>query len=224
MNKVKILLAEDQHLIRQAMQQLLQSNQNYEIVAALGNGEEVLQYLKTATMRPDLCILDIHMPLLDGIDTAVLLKEYYPHIKIVLLTSFTNKAYLEKGMLASVHGYILKESDYEQLNRTIEMVLEGQFVAPWGLMDEIMTRYKQLNENERMNKFDEKVKALPYMDSFDKKDLEIIRCIWLGWTNRMIAESLYISEGTLKNNLTRIYRRLKINNRNDLIKLLGPQN
>ncbi|MBP1154235.1 MULTISPECIES: response regulator transcription factor [unclassified Paenibacillus] len=217
-NKAKILLAEDQQLMLDSVQQLLKANPRYTILAAVANGRQALQYLETHTERPDLCLLDIQMPELDGIDCARFIRERYPSVKIALLTSFNSESYMEQGLISGVNGYILKDTNNEAFDRSIQSMLDGQFIAPAALMNFLSGRLKMLTEMEQKSSIRYTTELLSR--SLDEKDIEIVWFIWRGWTNRMIADELYISEGTAKNYISRIYRKLQINNRSELMQLL----
>lgn len=220
-NRIKIILAEDQQLIRDSLQQLLISNPSYAIVTALSNGRHVVNFLDNSKELPDLCILDIQMPELDGIDCAKYIRKHYPAIKIVLLTSFNTESYMEEGLLSEVNGYILKDASIEAFDRALKSVLDGQFVAPWPLMNMMVKRLKHLSEIEQSRDFQYTNDLVSHYHSLEEQDIQIIRLIWLGWTNRMIADDLYLSEGTVKNYISRIYRKLRINTRAELMNLLG---
>jgi DNA-binding NarL/FixJ family response regulator len=220
-NTIKILLAEDQQLVRSSLQQLLQSNTNYEVIASVSNGEETLHFLENSDILPDLCVLDIQMPKMDGIECTKIVKQLFPAIKILLLTSYDHDTYMEQSFMVNVDGYLLKEANLDSFYRAVDTVLDGQFVAPIRMMNKIAARLTSLREIERKSKYNNLTKLLSvHSDSLDNKDLEIIKLIWQGWTNRMIAEDLYISEGTVKNYVSRMYRKLKINTRSELLQLL----
>jgi DNA-binding NarL/FixJ family response regulator len=221
---IKLLLAEDQQLVRSSLQQLLQLDKNYDILASVSNGKEALHFLENSEILPHICIMDILMPEMDGIECSKTIKQLFPSTKIVLLTSYDHDTYLEQGVMANIDGYLLKETNLDSFYRVLEMVLEGQFVAPKRMMNQIASRLTSLIEMERKSKEDNLHGLLSlYSDSLDNKDLEIIKLIWQGWTNRMIAEDLYISEGTVKNYVSRMYKKLKINTRSELMQLLAEK-
>jgi DNA-binding NarL/FixJ family response regulator len=217
----KILLAEDQQLIREGLVQILKTN--FYILSAVSNGIEILEFLKKNEEHPDLCLIDIQMPELDGIECSRIIRESYPQIKIALLTSFNSLNHLEQGFLANVNGYILKDSSIDGFHLAIHSILSGQFVAPQPLIQKLSNRYNQLVEVEKKHNFPDAMDLLPLSELLDEKEIEIIKLIWSGWTNRMIADDLYISEGTVKNYVSRIYKKLKINSRSELINYLGTR-
>lgn len=201
-----------------SVQQLLKAYPRYTILAGVNNGRQALQFLETTAVLPDLCLLDIQMPELDGIECAKRIRKRYPSIKIALLTSFTSESYMEQGLLSGVDGYILKDTSIEAFDRAIQTVLDGQFTAPAMLMNFLSGRLKMFTEMEQKSSIRFTTELLSR--SLNEKDIEIVRFIWRGWTNQMIADELYISDGTVKNYISRIYRKLEITNRVELMHLL----
>ncbi|WP_240413993.1 response regulator transcription factor [Paenibacillus periandrae] len=223
-NTIKVLLAEDHSLVRSSLQEILQMNSKYEIIASVASSEEALSALQNSTMLPELCILDIQMPDMDGIECTKAIRELYPQMKIILLTAYDDDIYMEEGTIARINGYLLKDMNVESFYRSVEMVMEGQFVAPIKLINNISSRITQLKELERNTTINDLSKLLSkYSSSLDDKELEIVRLIWQGWSNRMIAEDLYITEGTVKNYVSRMYRKLSINTRSELLQLLAEK-
>ena len=216
-----ILLAEDQHLIRQSLLALLQSNPAYTIAAAVQDGEQAMRYLEQASSLPNLCILDVQMPNMDGINCAARIRKLSPDVKIALLTSHHSDCYMEQGLLSGVNGYLLKDTQPDTFDRAIQLIMDGYFAAPWPLISPIASRLKQYTDDKQKGDFNHAAQFMRRQYALDDKDIEIIRLIWLGWTNRMIADDLYISEGTVKNYVSRIYRSIRIKNRSELLELLG---
>ncbi|WP_177237635.1 response regulator transcription factor [Paenibacillus sp. 1_12] len=221
---IKILLAEDHSLVRSCLQEILQTNPRYEIVASVASCEEALRSLQNSSPLPELCILDIQMPNMDGIECTKAIRENYPQMKIILLTAFDHDAYMEEGAIAGINGYLLKDTSVEAFYRSVELVMEGQFVAPLKLMSNISVRLAQLKEFEKNKTIDNLSRLLSkHTISLDNKELEIVRLICLGWSNRMIAEDLYITEGTVKNYVSRMYRKMSIHTRSELMRLLNDE-
>lgn len=220
MARKTIVLAEDQQLICDSLRKTLETIPEYDVLAAFSNGAEVLEFLAASPRLPDLCVLDIQMPVLGGMECAKQIKERHPSVAILMLTSFQTEDYLEQGLLHRINGYFLKDSSLDAFTRTVQAVLDGQFVAPAPLMNRLAERYQLLLKQEQQRDFQYGTKQLSQRFALDEREIEIIRLIWTGWSNRMIADDLYISEGTAKNYITRIYRKLKINNRSELIQLL----
>ncbi|MCU6795959.1 response regulator transcription factor [Paenibacillus sp. WQ 127069] len=219
---IKVLLAEDHSLVRSSLQEILQTNSKYEIIASVASSEEALSALQNSIIVPELCILDIQMPDMDGIECTKAIRELYPQMKIILLTAFDHDTYMEEGAIARINGYLLKDMNVESFYRSVDMVMEGQFVAPLKLINNISSRLTQLRELEKNTTINDLSKLLSkHSSSLDDKELEIVRLIWQGWSNRMIAEDLYITEGTVKNYVSRMYRKLSINTRSELLQILA---
>lgn len=188
---IRIVIAEDQRLLLGALGSLLDLEADLEVVGKARNGEEALQLVKR--LQPDVCIMDIEMPVKSGLDAAEELKE--DACKIIILTTFARPGYFERARKANVSGYLLKDSPSEELASSIRAIMDGRKVYSPELVDMA---------------FDEK-------NPLTKREVEVIKLIAEGKKTKEIAEQLYLSNGTVRNYVSVILDKLNVSNRIEAI-------
>jgi len=188
---IRIVIAEDQRLLLGALGSLLDLEADLEVVGKARNGEEALQLVKQH--QPDVCIMDIEMPVKSGLDAAEELKE--DDCKIIILTTFARPGYFERARKANVSGYLLKDSPSEELASSIRAIMDGRKVYSPELVDMA---------------FDEK-------NPLTKREVEVIKLIAEGKKTKDIAEELYLSNGTVRNYVSVILDKLNVTNRIEAI-------
>lgn len=181
---IRMLIAEDQALVRDALTTLLNFEDDFEVVANVGDGLEALNAAEE--MRPDVVILDVEMPKLTGLEVAEQLRVILPACKMILLTTFARAGYLQRAVKAGVHGYLLKDSQVEELAAAVRRVVEGQRIFSPALMVEAMSEENPLTSRE----------------------IEVLRCAKTGSTTKDIAKHLSLSEGTVRNYLSEAISKL----------------
>lgn len=186
---IRIVIAEDQRMLLGALSTLLNLEDDMEVVGKAHNGEEALALVNQ--FQPDICIMDIEMPLKSGLDVAEELKD--SSCKCIILTTFARPGYFERAREAGVSGYLLKDSPSEELSRSIRIIMEGRKVYAPELID---MAYSNETENP-----------------LTKREEEVIRLIADGKTTKEIAGELYITNGTVRNYISVILDKLNVGNR-----------
>ena len=196
---MKILLAEDQSMLRDALSQLLQLQPDVASVSQAADGREAMELLKTNPV--DVAILDVEMPYQTGLDVLEWVKEHQPAVKVIIVTTFKRPGYFERAVKADVDAYVLKERSIADLMKTIHTVLAGQKEYSPELMEVLMTHKNPLSHQE----------------------LLVLEAAETGLSNKEIAEKLYLSNGTIRNYMSTILTKLAADNRTEAVRIAQEQ-
>ena len=196
---MKILLAEDQSMLRDALSQLLQLQPDVASVSQAADGREAIELLKTNPV--DVAILDVEMPYQTGLDVLEWVKEHQPAVKVIIVTTFKRPGYFERAVKADVDAYVLKERSIADLMKTIHTVLDGRKEYSPELMEVLMTHKNPLSHQE----------------------LLVLEAAATGLSNKEIAEKLYLSNGTIRNYMSTILTKLAADNRTEAVRIAQEQ-
>ena len=188
---MKVLVAEDQSMLRDAMCQLLALQPDVESVLQAKNGQEAIQLLERESV--DIAILDVEMPVKTGLEVLEWIRAENLEIKVVVVTTFKRPGYFERAVKAGVDAYVLKERNIADLMQTLHTVLEGRKEYSPELMEVVMTHSNPLTE----------------------QDIAVLKGIAQGFSNQEIADKLYLSNGTVRNYVTNILSKLDAGNRTE---------
>jgi len=202
--KATIILADDHEVILDGLSAILNAEGNLKVVATARDGQDLLE--KSAEHHPDLCIVDMDMPLMNGLQAAEMLIQRYKDFRIILLTMHNEGSILRKAKQMGIKGYLLKTCDTDELIFAIHKVLKGQTYYTGQLLSAI-ERDPAPDEN-----------AVARIAKLTKRELEIIPLICQGHTNNQIATELFISPSTVDNHRTNIMRKLGVRNVAGLIR------
>lgn len=204
---IKVLIVDDQSLIREGLTMMLNLYNTVSIVGEATNGKEAMEILERE--KVDLVLMDIRMPIMDGVESTKIIKERYPDIKVLILTTFNEDEYIFEGLKNGADGYLLKDISSEELVRAIETVYEGNILLQPDVAKKMIKSMNHNNTTE--NNLDEDI-----FKELTKKEYEIAILIGAGRSNREIAKILYIAEGTVKNHITKILDKLRLRDRTQL--------
>jgi DNA-binding NarL/FixJ family response regulator len=201
MQAIKLIIADDHQLLLDGIVSLLQSEKNLLIVATAANGYEALDLIDKKDA--DICILDINMPLLDGIEAARLIKEKKPGLKIIILTNYNDKEFITEMLQIGVSGYILKNSTRQELIEAINKVAAGGLYFSNEVHNSIMENYlKHLN---RKKEYDEAV-------ILTQREVDVLQLLGKGYNNEKIANELGISYRTVETHRKNMMQKTKSHN------------
>lgn len=211
---IRVVLADDHILIREGIRQLLEFDGSISIVGEANDGDECIE--KLLKVKPDVLLLDVNMPKKNGIEVLEEIKRRNIDVKVLILTVHNETEYLLKAVDIGVDGYILKDSESSELKKAIQTVLTGeQYIQP-SLIPALNNRL--ISRDEDKDK----------IDSLTKRELEVLIQVANGMFNKEIANSLNISERTVKNHISNIFKKIDVSDRtqaavfaikNDIIKL-----
>ncbi|PWZ97324.1 DNA-binding response regulator [Staphylococcus pseudintermedius] len=193
----KIALVDDHFIVRQGLEFLLSTQPQIEVVGSFGEGQALLDALATDQIEPELILVDLVMPEMNGITLIQKLKEQHAGIKILVLTSYVDEEHVMSAMQAGADGYEMKDVDPEALMTSIETVLQGDKVIhkdAQQVMDTVITKPHMLNK-------------------LSKRETEVLKEMAKGKTNKEIAETLFVSEKTIKTHVSHIFSKLEVTDR-----------
>ena len=205
---VKIAIADDQVLFRDMLSIILTQDHTFEVIGSAGDGNEILQLCDEE--KPDIVLLDVNMPVADGIFALLKIKEKYPHMKVIMLTTFEEEDYILNACTNAADGYLLKDTKPETLINTIKCVNDGLFVMHRSVQQCMVKQLAKALQTEKITEIaDERF-------DFDPIDLKILKLLSLGKSNAEIAQSLNYSEGTIKNRISRMLDITELKDRTQL--------
>ncbi|HTP08374.1 MAG TPA: response regulator transcription factor [Anaerolineae bacterium] len=201
MDIIKVLIADDQRLMREGLATLLALADDIDIVAQAGDGAEAIELAQAR--RPDVILMDIQMPRVNGVEATRTIRSILPATQIIILTTFDNDEYLLEGLRAGACGYLLKDMPSEQLADAIRSAAKGQ--SPIG--PEMARKLVNLVTQNPI------VPLSPTAGELSEREIEVLRLIADGLSNKEIAEKLFIAEGTAKNHVSNILSKLEARDR-----------
>lgn len=209
MTKMKILIADDQTLMREGLKTIIDLEDDMEVVATAENGKEAILLAKQ--LQPTIILMDIQMPIMNGIESLIEIKKQYPEIHILILTTFAEDEYIVEGLANGADGFLLKDMNYDQLINSIRDVAKGQMMLPNSIATKLAQRLSKFNTmiEKEINVVKLKKQGL----HFSEREREVASLVAKGFNNRKIAEQLFISEGTVKNYMSEIYSKLGVKDR-----------
>lgn len=190
--KINILIADDHKLIRDGIKNYLNDYEDFDVIAEAGNGKEVLEILKSG-IRIDIILMDINMPVMDGLETTQLVLKEYPDIKILALTMINDKAYIKEMIDFGALGYVLKDSEKEEIELAIRTVSKGIKYVGGGVMEILLSRKKPLSNLKTLEDSSTDSRVI-----LSNREKEIMQLILKGYSNTDIASQLFISTRTVE--------------------------
>ncbi|HEY9668136.1 MAG TPA: response regulator transcription factor [Coleofasciculaceae cyanobacterium] len=200
MTMIRILLVDDQSLIRQGLRALLELEPDLEVIGEADNGQNAIALVET--LHPDVVLLDIRMPLMDGVAVTREIGQRFPNTRVLVLTTFDDEEYVGQALRYGAKGYLLKDTPSEELAAAIRAVDKGYTQLGPGLFEKAIPKAAPPPTSPP-----------PGWEELTPREKEVLRLIAAGASNREIAEALYISEGTVKNHVTRILSQLGLRDR-----------
>ncbi|BAZ00057.1 LuxR family two component transcriptional regulator [Tolypothrix tenuis PCC 7101] len=205
---IRLLLVEDQSLIRDGIKVMLNLEPDLEVVGTADNGETAIE--QATVLQPDVILMDIQMPVMDGKAATRIISERFPAIKVLVLTTFDDDENIAEAMRAGAKGYLLKDMRSEELAQAIRFVYKGFTQMAPGLFE------KMLGKAPASESVNQEKTPQQNLGGITNREQEVLQLIGMGATNREIAEKLYISEGTVKTHVTNLFNRLNVKNRSQL--------
>lgn len=201
---IKIVIVDDQSLFREGLRTLLSVQPDFEVVGEAGNGEEALRM--AVRLRPNILLMDLRMPVMDGVTATQRLRKVLPQSKVIVLTTFDDDEYVFDGLRAGAVGYLLKDVSSEKLFEAIRAADRGEYFLLPSITAKVMAEFSRLS---RMAPSPGSILEEP----LSPREMEILHLVATGASNREIADTLVIAEGTVKNHLTNILGKLSVKDR-----------
>ena len=203
-NEIKILLVDDQALFREGLHTLLSVQPDFNVVAEAANGEEAIRL--TVQYRPDVILMDLRMPVMDGVTAIKRIKSVLPDSHIIVLTTFDDDESVFDGLRAGAVGYLLKDVSSEKLADSIRSAARGEYFLLPSITAKVVAEFSRFSRPTSS-------KQEELVDPLTAREVEILHLVATGASNREIAETLVIAEGTVKNHITSILNKLSARDR-----------
>ncbi len=202
--KIKIIIADDQALIRDGLKTVLNLEEDLEVIATAENGKEAFEL--TQTLAPDILLLDVRMPVMDGVECVRKLKSIHSTAKVIMLTTFNDDEYILNAIAAGAKGYLLKDMEMAELIEEIHDAATDKLVMPSSVVTKLAEGLSKV--------VDEKNKCLEIEKyNFSDREKEIAKMMAQGFNNKQIAAVLFISDGTVRNYISSIYYKIGLSDR-----------
>ncbi len=200
---MKVLIVDDELLIRSGLSILLQSYNDVEVVGQAENGAKAFEFVQTHQV--DVVLMDIRMPEVNGIEGTRMILEWDPSIRILILTTFQDTEYIAEAMRLGASGYLLKDSSHEEIYEGLKLALANKVILDQQVSNLFVASAPAKKTMNDMSQYD-----------LNDKEIDIIKHIAHGLNNREISEKMFLSEGTIKNNVSYILTKLQLRDRTQL--------
>lgn len=207
MEAIKVLLVDDEKLVVDGLKIILETYEDIEVIGTAHNGEEALKECRKNS--PDVVLMDIRMPKSDGVMGTKLIKKEFKDTKILILTTFNDVQYIHEALKYGASGYILKDSDYDLIYEGIKACMKGNVVINPEVASKIISENVEYSQKSSIDKI---------KNDYDlsEKEISIIKEVANGFSNKEIGEKLFLTEGTIKNNISMILSKLELRDRTQL--------
>lgn len=207
MGKIKVLIVDDIMILRQGLKAVLEQDREIDVVALAENGKEAFE--KCSVFQPDVVLMDMRMPDYDGAYGIRAIKEKFLQIKVLVLTTFDDDETIKKALDSGADGYILKEMEDEKVIASVKSVYAGMSIFGDGVYQVMRTYMDNPSKNEIENKDD-------LVSFFTNREREVLRLVAQGYDNKEIAATLFLAEGTVRNQISRLLEKLSLKDRTQL--------
>ena len=201
---IHVLIVDDQSLFREGLITILSVHDEFEVIGEASNGEEALRL--AIQRKPQVILMDLRMPIMDGVRATQLISTQAPECKVIVLTTFDDDESIFDGLRAGAVGYLLKDVASEKLFEAIRASARGEYFMLPSVTAKVMAEFSRLSQAKP--KVDEQL-----IDALSAREIEILELIAQGDSNKQIAEKLFIAEGTVKNHVTNILSKLGVKDR-----------
>ncbi|PQZ54202.1 DNA-binding response regulator [Bacillus sp. MYb209] len=202
--KYNVLIVDDHFVVREGLKLIIETSDSFQIIGEAANGEEALSFIEKK--KPDVILMDLNMPKMSGLETIEALNKKQNHTPIIILTTYNEDELMLKGIELGAKGYLLKDTDRENLFRTLEAAIRGEILLQPNIMEKIV-KYKR--KEIHADKVEE--------NNLTEKELFVLKAIARGYKNKEIAFDMGIAERTVKAYLTNIYNKLGVNSRSEAV-------
>ena len=206
---IRVLIADDQELIRQSLSFVLDAQADIEMVGTASDGRETIELVRKE--KPDVVLMDIRMPEVDGVECTRLIKSAYPQIKVIILTTFDDDEYVFGALRYGASGYLLKGVSVKELADAVREVVRGGSIIMPGVASKALEMFARMARGSMQIAIDEKQTA-----DLQENEWRVIREVGCGKSNKEIAAALCLSEGTVRNYLSSVLSKLDLRDRTQL--------
>ena len=202
MGRIRVLIADDHRIFRQGLRQICEVLGSFHVVGEAENGRDALELAQK--LRPDVILMDINMPVLDGVQASRLISESMPSSRVIMLTMYRQDGYVFEAIKAGAQGYLLKDADEQELIDTVKAVYRGEALIDPGLASRVLDEFRRLSQLPGGN---------AQIEDLTPAEMNVLCLVAEGADNKTIADRLSLSERTVANRLSNTYSKLQVNNR-----------
>lgn len=213
--KIRIALIDDHKLFREGVKRILSFESMFEVVAEGGDGTEVNELVEK--YKPDIVLMDINMPGMNGIEATKELLQSYPDTKVIILSIHDDESYVTHALQTGAQGYLLKEIDTESLLDAIKVVYDGGSYLHPKVTHNLVQEYRKLLEAKEVSSVIDQIEYRKPLHLLTRRECQVLQLLSEGQSNRKIAETLVISEKTVKNHVSNILQKMKVNDRTQAV-------
>lgn len=210
---IDVMIVDDQQIIREGLKMMLSLSDEINVIGEAENGNELLELLRGKS--PDIILMDIRMPGMDGVEATRVVKEKYPNIKVIILTTFNEDRYIFNGLKNGVDGYLLKDAKSQEIISAVNTVYHGNMLLYPEIATKVVKAFNSMTagiiDTDNNEKNEEKLKDLT------SREIEIAQLVKDGKSNKEISSALFIAEGTVKNHISNILNKLELDSRAKLV-------
>ncbi|MHA6252375.1 response regulator [Oceanobacillus sp. CAU 1775] len=213
--EIKVVLIDDHKLFREGVKRILEFEPQFKVVAEGDDGTEASKLVKEN--NPDVVLMDINMPNINGIEATADLVRYFPDTKIIILSIHDDESYVTHALKTGAQGYLLKEMDSDSLIEAIRVVSEGGSYLHPKVTHNLVKEYRRLASESGSGKNERTVEYRKPLHLLTKRECQVLQLLADGKSNRAVAETLYISEKTVKNHVSNILQKMNVNDRTQAV-------
>ncbi len=218
MEKIRVILADDKVLFIESMKIVIEtlSNGDIEVIGTANNGKEAIELVEKTP--PDVILMDVRMPLMDGVKATRQILRFFPYVRVIMLTTFSDDEDVREALRFGAAGYLLKDIAPEELVSFIRTVNKGSVLLAPDVAKQLFQKQMHETAAHISQHKKQKERQLEFLEELTPREMEIYKLLTRGMNNREIADHLFIAEQTAKNHITKVYSKLGIHNRFDLFK------
>lgn len=210
---IKVVIVDDQEIVREGLKMILSLHEEIEIIGEASNGQELLKLVESE--MPEVVLIDIRMPVMNGIETTKIMKEKYPEVKIIILTTFNEDEYIFEGLKNGADSYILKDSGSKEILTAIKSVTQGEMLLNPKVTAKVVNALNSIKPASGSKDDNNEKKKL--LETLTPRELEVAKHVLEGKSNKEISQDLFVTEGTVKNYVSKILEKLELKSRTELI-------
>ena len=218
---INVILVDDQKIVREGIKMILSLDDNINVINEAENGKELIELLEN-TEHPNVILMDVRMPIMDGVQATKIVKEKFKDIKVIILTTFTEDEYIFDGLKNGADGYILKDAGSDEIIKAIKIAYGGNILLNPEVATKIVKAYTSISSSKQTsNVINEQKKMLEILT---KRELDVAKLVAKGKSNKDICVELFLTEGTVKNYLSKIFEKLELSSRTELALYINQTN